>query len=232
MEKQPYFLAEIKKYADPQRAIFDARYLKSRREHWGVSVPQCALLAKTFAKQLEPDELLSLAESLWMTDRYDPRICAAKLLSLRAVKPSKKLWKMLLRFLKSVDGWSLEDSLAHVAWKCLLADNTLLDDLETWTQNPNFWMRRAALVYTLPFAKQGQDPERMLGWASVYAQDPEWFIQKAIGWWLRVLGVHNPDRVILFLNNHWHELKPVAKKEATRKLPTAYQAPSNLLSTS
>lgn len=229
MKIQEQFLAELRACANPQRALFDARYLKSRREHWGVSVPQCDTLAKTFAKGLEQDELLSLAETLWMTDLYDPMICAAKLLSLRAVKPSKKLWKQLLRFLKSVDGWSLEDSLSHVAWKCLLADHTLLDDLEAWTQHPNFWMRRAALVYTLPFAKRGQDPERMLGWASAYAQDPEWFIQKAIGWWLRVLGAHNPDRVILFLDSHWHQLKSVARKEATRKLPQKYQAPSTLL---
>ena len=34
----------------------------------------------------------------------------------------------------------------------------------------------------------------MLGWASLYAPDPEWFIQKAIGWWLRVLALHNLDQ--------------------------------------
>jgi 3-methyladenine DNA glycosylase AlkD len=93
-----------------------------------------------------------------------------------------------------------------------------IDEIEKWTKNPNFWMRRAALVYTLPFAKPGRDPERSLSWASGYASDPEWFIQKAIGWWLRVLGEHNPERVILFLNAHWPQLKGVARKEAARKL--------------
>lgn len=82
---------------------------------------------------------------------------------------------------------------------------------------------RAALVYTLPFAKSGQDPERMLGWASLYATDSEWFIQKAIGWWLRILGEHNPNRVAIFLNIHWEKLKGVARKEATRKLSTEWQ---------
>ncbi len=83
-------------------------------------------------------------------------------------------------------------------------------------------MRRAALVYTLPFAKPGRDPERMLSWASLYAPDPEWFIQKAIGWWLRVLGQHNPERVVQFLNAHWTTLKGVARKEGTRKLLTRH----------
>jgi 3-methyladenine DNA glycosylase AlkD len=99
----------------------------------------------------------------------------------------------------------------------------LLDEVEEWTHHSDFWMRRATLVYTLPFAKPGQDPERMLTWASGYASDPEWFIQKAIGWWLRVLGAHNPARVILFLNNNGHLLKGVAKKEALRKLAPEWQ---------
>lgn len=121
------------------------------------------------------------------------------------------------------DGWALEDLLAHAAWKCILADEKKLDTLEQWTQHPNFWMRRAALVYTLPFAKPGRDPERMLRWASSYVSDPEWFIQKAIGWWLRVLGEHNPERVILFLSSHWENLKGVARKEATRKLSAEWK---------
>ena len=64
----------------------------------------------------------------------------------------------------------------------------------------------------------------MLNWASMYSTDPEWFIQKAIGWWLRILGEHNPERVVCFLQTHWVALKPVAKKEATRKLQASYKA--------
>ncbi len=74
-----------------------------------------------------------------------------------------------------------------------------------------------------PFAKPGKDPEQVLGWASLYSTESEWFIQKAIGWWLRVLGEHNPDRVILFLKTHWPHLKHVDKKEATRKLSVEHQ---------
>ncbi len=181
-------LQEIKSLADPKKAIADQRYHKSRREHWGVSVPQCDKLAKSL-KSFQQEELLSIAKTLWMTDLFDPMMCASKILSLSCVKPSQALWNTIKTFLKSVDGWALEDGLAHAAWKCILADQKLLNDIEEWTVHPNFWMRRATLVYTLPFAKSGRDPERMLKWASSYATDSEWFMQKAIGWWLRVLGV-------------------------------------------
>lgn len=216
-------LQQIQNCADPNRAIDHKRYHKSNRIHWGISAPQCDQLVRSFSKGLQEKELLAMAETLWMTDMFDPMMCAAKILDLRCVKPSQSLWNIIKKFLKNVDGWALEDGLAHAAWKCVLANEKLLNDIEEWTIHPNFWMRRAALVYTLPFAKPGRDPERMLQWASTYASDSEWFIQKAIGWWLRVLGAHHPYRVISFLENHWHQLKNVAKKEATRKLSIELQ---------
>lgn len=223
MKNKNDLLQEIKSWADPQRAIKDQRYHKSSRKHWGVSVPQCHKLAKSFSIGLQQVELLSIAQALWLTDLFDPMICASKILSLPCVKPSLLLWDTIKGFLKNVDGWALEDSLAHAAWKCILADKELLNDVEEWAKHSNFWMRRATLVYTLPFAKPGKDPERILRWASSYSTDSEWFIQKAIGWWLRVLGEHNPNRVILFLNMHGHQLKSVAKREATRKLSLELQ---------
>lgn len=217
------FIEQLQLLGNPERAVADQRYHKSSRDHWGVPVPICEKLTRSLSKGIKNTELIQLAQDLWDTDLFDPMMCAAKMLSLPQLQPSQVLWETILHFLKRVDGWALEDSLCHVAWKCILADQTLLDEIEEWTRDSNFWMRRAALVYTLPLAKPGRDPERSLRWASVYASDPEWFIQKAIGWWLRVLGEHNPERVSLFLDAHWRQLKGVARKEATRKLSPEWQ---------
>jgi len=214
------FLDELRALHHPERAAQHQRYHKSSREHWGIPMPECEKRAKAFAENIPLDHLLSAAKALWETNLFDPMMCAGKILCMRKVKPSAELWNTIRHFLTYVDGWALEDLLAHAAWKCIGANEKLLDEVELWTQHENFWMRRAALVYTLPFAKPGQNPERMLGWASKYAGDNEWFIQKAIGWWLRVLGEHNPERVCEFLRGHWHQLKGVARKEATRKLKT------------
>jgi 3-methyladenine DNA glycosylase AlkD len=214
------FLFELKNVGDPDTAISHKDYHKSVREHWGVTVPLCVALVRKFSKDLTKDlngsEILSFAKALWKTNIYDAMICATKMVSLAKVKPSKELWATIKLFLKDVDGWALEDQLAIAARKCILADGALLDELEEWTKHPNFWMRRAALVYTLPYAKPGRDPERMLRWAAGYVQDPEWFIQKAIGWWLRDLSAHDPKRVLRFVEEN--QLKGLAKREAIRKL--------------
>ena len=36
--------------------------------------------------------------------------------------------------------------------------------------------------------------ERILGWAAAYVSDPDWFIQKAVAWWLRDLSKRDPNR--------------------------------------
>jgi 3-methyladenine DNA glycosylase AlkD len=211
-------LNQLQKLSDPVRAKADQKYHKSKREHWGVTAPLSTEFIRSSLKQLSVNELLNLSKTFWKTDLFDPMICAARILSLPKMGHSEELWQMIKLFLKDVDGWALEDTLAHAAWRCIQKQESRLDELEKWTEHSNFWMRRAALVYTLPYAKPGKNPERMLLWASKYATDSEWFIQKAIGWWLRVLGEHNPDRVIIFLQDHWRKLKGVARKEATRKL--------------
>jgi 3-methyladenine DNA glycosylase AlkD len=217
------FLSELRSLGSTVRAARDQRYHKSKREHWGVPVPECSRLVRDLSKKFSDEELIVLSKDLWATNLFDPMVCAAKILSIPRLKPSKQVWNTTVSFLQEVDGWALEDHLAHVAWKCILHDESLLDELERWTKHTNFWMRRATLVYTLPYAKPGRNSERMLRWASFYISDPEWFIQKAIGWWLRVLGEHNPERVIQFLVTHWPELKAVAKKESTRKLSSEWQ---------
>ncbi len=211
-------IGEIKRHADPARAARDQRYHKSSREHWGITAPQLDAVLKPYLQQRPPDTWCHVAQSLWQTNIFDLMIAAGRILGQKRIPVSDELWSLVNACLRDVDGWALEDQLAHAAWKCLLHTPSLLDEVEHWIEHDNLWMRRAALVYTLPYAKPGRDPERVLTWMAAYAPEPEWFIQKAIGWWLREVGVHNPQRVINFLNAYWPSLQHVARKEATRRL--------------
>ncbi|MBS0586094.1 MAG: DNA alkylation repair protein [Verrucomicrobia bacterium] len=217
------FLDELRALGDKERIAGDKRYHKSKREHLGLTAPKCDEWIRSRCKGLSDKELLEISKELWETDIFDLMIAATKILSLPRLKPSPAVWDLTLYFLTSIDGWALQDTLAIAARRCILANESLLDTLEEWTKDQDFWMRRAALVYTLPYAKAPHNPERMLTWAASYAKESEWFIQKAIGWWLRVLGEHNPERVTLFLQAHYKDLKGVAKREASRKLSPEWQ---------
>lgn len=212
------FAKDLKALGSAARAESEKRYHKSQRVHWGVSAPLTDKLIREYTSRLGENELLQMAKELWETDVFDLMTSAERILAHKKIQPSKNLWVLIKKWMRQVDGWGLEDNLARVVWKCIATDEAILNDLEKWTDHKNFWYRRAVLVFTLPYAKPGKSPERMLGWAEKYVDDREWFIQKAIGWWLRDLGQHNPERVVKFLQPHWHRLMYVAKKESTRKL--------------
>ncbi|MDN3508076.1 MAG: DNA alkylation repair protein [Simkaniaceae bacterium] len=214
----PEFLKRLEAHGTLERAAWDKNYHKSKRDHFGTPAPIARKLVQEFIKPLSNEERLIFAQNLWKTNHFDAMMAATKV--CEKIKPGPALWQTLLTFLPDIDGWGLEDGLCHATWNCIAHNETLLDTLETWTKHPNFWIRRAALVYTLPYAKPGQNPERMLSWAATYTPDPEWFIQKSIGWWLRPLAPHNPSRVLEFLTDH--PLKGVALREATRKLPSQH----------
>ena len=58
----------------------------------------------------------------------------------------------------------------------------------------------------------------MLDWAARLTDDREWFIQKAIGWWLGELSKRDSKRVRRFLMEHGRKLRGFAKREATKYL--------------
>ncbi len=209
-------LHALRALGDAKRAEQEKRYQKSRWDHWGVSLPKMDVAIKETLGNLSQEQALELSRRLWRQPVWDLKIVAGRILARKGIAADAKVWGFVTERLPDLDGWAVADNFAPAASRCLLADPGRLDIVETWVGNPHLWTRRAALVLTLRWAKGERDPERMLGWAARLAGDPEWFIQKAIGWWLRELSKRDPERVRRFVTEH--KLAGVARREATRYL--------------
>jgi 3-methyladenine DNA glycosylase AlkD len=208
----------LRAFGSPERAEWEKRYQKSRWEHWGVSLPNMDVAIRETLGDLKQDEGLELCRRLWRKPVWDLKIVAGRILARKSIAPDAKVWDFVTERMADLDGWAVADNLATVASRCLIEDPSRLAVVEAWIENPHLWTRRAALVFTLPWAEEKRDPERMLGWAARLAEDPEWFIQKAIGWWLRELSKRDSKRVRRFLAEHGGKLKDVARREATKYL--------------
>ena len=208
----------LRALGDAKRAEWEKAYQKSRWEHWGVALPSMDAAIKQTLGDLTQDEALSLGERLWREPMRDLKIVAGQILARKSIEPDAKVWGFVTERLAELDGWAVADNLADVASRCLIADVSRLDAVESWIERPHLWTRRATLVFTLPWAKGDRDPTRMLGWAARLADDREWFIQKAVGWWLRELSKRDPERVRRFLEEYGRKLTGVAKREATKYL--------------
>lgn len=210
---------------EPGRAETSAAYHKQTREVLGIPNPFINDLAKTWRQDLKLSERVELADSLWQTNIFEARIAAAKLLTQARLRPDDVVWALIQSWVSDFDSWAIADHACIAGQKRLVADPSRLDEVELWTTSDHMWTRRAALVITLPWTKQNfPKPEelrardRVLKWASGYIDDPDWFIQKAVAWWIRDLSKHDVQRSTAFMENHGAALKPFARKEALRHL--------------
>ncbi|WP_127560901.1 DNA alkylation repair protein [Nioella ostreopsis] len=219
-------LAALEAQADQDRAAQMHAYHKIDRPYLGLSNEVCNALAAEWRKTLPLEDRLSLADALWQTNIFEARITAAKLLVQARIRPEDdSTWQLIQSRLPDFDSWAIADAVAMAGQRRLTADPTRLDTVESWTTSDHLWTRRAALVFTLPWTKQRHPKpeetaarERILTWAATYTEDPEWFIQKAVAWWLRDLSKKDPARTRAFLAENGEKMKPFAAREAAKYL--------------
>lgn len=219
-------LAELRAQIEPGRAEQMAAYHKQSREVLGIANPNTNDITKNWRQSLSVTERVTLASELWATDIFEARLAAAKLLTQARIKPDDTgAWDLIQSWVPDFDSWAIADHACMAGQKRLVADPSRVDQVEGWTTSDHMWTRRAALVITLPWTKQNFPKphdlvirDRVLGWAATYVSDPDWFIQKAVAWWVRDLSKHDAPRSRAFLAAHGDKMKPFARKEAARHL--------------
>jgi 3-methyladenine DNA glycosylase AlkD len=218
-------LAELEALADPAKAAEMAAYHKVSRPYLGVPVPAIEVLTDRWRAELSLEDRLALAADLWRTNVHEARVAAAKLLTQARIRPDDAAWALIQSWVPDFDAWAIADHASIAGQKRLVADLARIETVEGWVTSPHMWTRRAALVMTLPWTKQNFPKpaelavrDRVLGWCAALADDPDWFIQKAVAWWVRDLSRHDAPRASAFLDQHGPRLKPFARKEAARHL--------------
>ncbi|MFN4203695.1 MAG: DNA alkylation repair protein [Tabrizicola sp.] len=218
-------LEELQARANPAQAARMPAYHKASRPYLGIPVPEIATLADRWRAELTLEDRIALAAGLWQTNIHEARVAAAKLLAQARIRPDEATWDLIVSWVPDFDAWAIADHASIAGQKRLVADPARLDTVEGWVASQHMWTRRAALVMTLPWTKQNfpkaQDlaiRSRVLGWCATLASDHDWFIQKAVAWWLRDLSKHDAEATRAFLAAHGQRMKAFARNEAARHL--------------
>lgn len=218
-------LAALEAGADSEKAAKMAAYHKAERRYIGLANGDIDALVAEWRAVLDVPGRVALADALWRSDIFEARVASSKLLTQARIKDDEAVWRLLVDQVKEFNSWAIADHAAAAGSRRLVAAPHRLDEIEPWVSDENMWVRRAAFTFTLPWARQnhpgGDDltrRERVLGWAAASVDDREWFIQKAIAWWLRTLSKHDAERVQAFLTEFGERMKPFAKREASKYL--------------
>jgi 3-methyladenine DNA glycosylase AlkD len=221
--------AELRAQGSPERAVQEKAYLKSRLDHYGVSVPAVRVVARKVAKRRPPldrKELLALVEALWVGTVYERRRVAVGLLELCGDRLQPADMGMLERLLREAQTWALVDELAAVVVGGLVERHPELGAvLDRWAGDADFWIRRSALLALLvPLRQGGGDFPRFSRYAEAMLEEKEFFIRKAIGWVLRDTARKRPDLVYAWLLPRAARATGVTLREAVKPLSPEQRA--------
>jgi 3-methyladenine DNA glycosylase AlkD len=215
---------ELQALGTAERAAHEKAYLKSSLLHYGVSVPDVRKLAKTVASReglTDHDELVELTSALWDNGIYEQRAIAVEFLALyRRLLVAEDL-ALIEELLRRSYTWALVDHLAETIVGFLLTRYPELGtQLDRWTSDEDFWIRRSALLALLrPLRDGGGDFARFARYADSMIEEKEFFIRKAIGWVLRETGKKQPDLVTEWLLPRAKLVSGLTFREAVRRLP-------------
>ena len=208
----------------PERAEQEKRYLKSDLSHAGASVPKVRAIAKGWLAahpSLTHDELVGLVRALFDSPWYEPRAVGVMLLEARVTLLTKKDVPLLEHLLRRAKTWALVDELAPSVMGLLVErDPSLVRVLRRWAKDPDFWVRRAALLsLLLPLRRGDGDFELFTELAVPMLSEKEFFVRKAIGWILREVSKKRPALVKRFVRQHGAAMSGLTLREATKYLP-------------
>lgn len=164
---------------------------------YGVRVPQLRTMAKQLTKKYGDQEqnLVRFAQESWEQGSREHRLIAIFVLAgMKKLTPERR-WELGVEFMPDVEDWETCDQMCHaLLGQALAEDPNYMDQLETWLEDDNFWVRRAALVSTviLRRAKYSETvaaglDQRTLRMCAVLLEDGEKYIRKAVDWTVRAV---------------------------------------------
>ena len=219
-----------------ERAEQEKRYLKSDLEFFGVTVPAIRRELGAFTgsnRGIGRAEVLGVVGRMWAP--FDPDAIGTQdrrpvhELRMGSVLLLEGFAGMLLpddaalieRMIRESKTWAYVDNLAASVMGPLVEANPgLMETLDRWAEDEDFWVRRSAmLALLLPLREGSGDLGRFFRYADSMLDEREFFIRKAIGWVLRETSKKRPAEVREYLASRIGRVSGLTLREGAKRLP-------------
>ncbi len=201
-------------------------YLGSPVPVLGVNVPTLRALLSAFLKKhrdLTPSDGNALAATLWSGPVFEEKALGIVLLDRSARILDDASWALADRWVDDATGWALSDTLASgpIA-KMVHAKTARYRQVLRWTRSDNRWRRRASTyaMHDYVFAGELDKPLELL---EKLVNDDEFWVQRAVGTWLRECWKQDRRRTEAFLRKHVRGLPRVVITVATERAPRSFR---------
>ena len=214
----------------PERAKSERAYLKSDLHFLGATVPATRAICKSWLRslaatgELTHDQLFALADALWAQPVHELRMAAVELLVARPTLIGLDDVPWLYNTLRDCRTWALLDTIAGtVVAELAVREPDVLQHLDRWVRDPDFWIRRSAVLGLRAYLRRDQQLDRFFAYAEQLLPDNEFFIRKVIGWVAREVAARHPEPVSQWLRDNMAAMNLVTLREPLRRLPDAIE---------
>ena len=204
-------IADLKRLGTPQRASETKAYFKKSENVacYGVAVPDVRSLARDLYAEVRDgwtvEEAIQFADLAVQKRETETKFTGFFVLGRFEEDFELELVKKIKGWIADghCDNWAIIDTLsAEVISPLIRQHPPVLPQVTGWHASPNKWLRRAALVPLVPFARRGEHLAPAYSVVSALLSDEEDLTQKASGWLLREAGTTNPRRLATYLVAH------------------------------
>jgi 3-methyladenine DNA glycosylase AlkD len=216
---------ELRRVADPSRAVGAQAYMKSAMPYHGVSAPLLRQVCKKIFADIElPSRVIWRGHvlELWRGARYrEERYVAIKLTGDKRARAFQTPAEMTLYEEIIVSGawWDYVDSVASHRVGRILRDYPVLmkKKMLAWSKSSNIWKRRTSIICQLEF-KKDTDLDLLYACIEPSLNSKEFFLRKAIGWALRQYAWTDPAEVKRYVRRNKHRLSGLSQREALKNI--------------
>ena len=172
---------------------------------------------------LDIRELNALSELLWAGSTLEEKVAAINVFRRCAGRLDDGSWLIMDRWVEEAVGWALCDSLGSGPISSMLyRECERFTEVMGWTRSSNMWRRRISAYATNDFVRHGEF-ERPFALLEKLLYDEEFWVQRAVGTWLRECWKKNRGRTETFLLEHVRGLPRVIITVATERASKSFR---------
>lgn len=206
--------------ADARQARGMAAYMRDQFPFLGIKSPQRRELLRAFLKEYglpTPQEAPAVARALWQQPHREQQYNGLDILIRLQKKLEPDFVPVLEWLITNKSWWDTVDGLAGNVAGTIFArfPDAQESAVQRWRSLEDIWLRRTTLLHQLKY-KVKTDVPLLFSLIEQNRQDPEFFIQKAIGWALREYSKTDAAAVRRFVAQT--ALTPFAEREALKWL--------------
>jgi 3-methyladenine DNA glycosylase AlkD len=215
---------ELKSQSDPAIRKTSQRFFKEKISCHGMKTATVMAIARKYWKEVKgrpKPEIFALCEELYKSGYMEESFIVSNWAQALTGKYEREDFAVFRRWIdKYITNWASCDGFCnHTMGDFLEQYPEYVEELKSWTQSENRWVRRAAAVSLIVPAKHGRFLKEVKDIADLLLTDKDDMVQKGYGWLLKEASRKHTGEVFQYVKKNKKKMPRTALRYAIELMP-------------